>query len=455
MIDKLNDALGYISNRHIAEAAAAKKRPNRYWLAAVAAVLAIILAVKPGLPLAFEVKAVSTASYPPYQAKDRGEEMAAIRADLQDFFTRSIQQTLFAAGNENKTYSPLNLYMALAVTAELSSGESQNQILSITNTDSIQSLREQANQVWHATYFDNEHNKSLLANSLWLNQDLDYDQATMDGLANHYYTSVYSSNLGSDASNQAIRNWLNEQTGGILEQEVQHAGIQNDPNTFPAFGLYSTVYYQAKWNQPFGPDFTKQALFHGANGDQQETFMNKKQSQRDYYWGDGFGAVCEPLNNNTAMWFILPDEGKTVADVLASGEYLDIILNNDDYLESGEQHQYVRVNLSVPKFDIAASSDLTADIKKLGVTDIFDAQTADFSAAITGDYPVWLSAVNQATRVAIDEEGVTAASYVEVLAPGAAEPPKDIVDFVLDRPFLFVIANHYGLPLFAGVVNDP
>ena len=79
----------------------------------------------------------------------------------------------------------------------------------------------------------------------------------------------------------------------------------------------------------------------------------------------------------------------------------------------------------------------------------------DFSTAVTGEYPVWISSINQATRVAIDEEGVTAASYLEEIAPGAAEPPEEIIDFVLDRPFLFVITNRYDLPLFAGVVNDP
>ena len=38
MIEKLQDALGYISAKHIAEAAAAKKRRKSYWLGAVAAV---------------------------------------------------------------------------------------------------------------------------------------------------------------------------------------------------------------------------------------------------------------------------------------------------------------------------------------------------------------------------------------------------------------------------------
>ena len=41
----------------------------------------------------------------------------------------------------------------------------------------------------------------------------------------------------------------------------------------------------------------------------------------------------------------------------------------------------------------------------------------------------------------IDEEGVKAATYIEFPGAGSAEPPEEIIDFVLDRPFLFVITN--------------
>ena len=457
MTDKLKDALGYISEKHIAEAAAAKKRRKPYWLGAVAAALAVILVVNVILPLSAEVKAVSTAHYPAYEWQYQGEEMASARAALQDYFTDSLRLTLSNSGNKNQVYSPLNLYMALAVTAELCDGDSQEQILEMANADSIQALREQATQIWHATYnYNNDStDECLLANSLWLDKELSYDQATMDALATLYYTSVYSSDLGSDASNQAIRDWLNQQTGGLLEEQIQNAGIQESADTFPVFGLYSTVYFRAKWGEEFGPSMTKRAIFHSATGDKNKVFMNKKKTTSFYYWGEDFGAVTESLNNGCVMWFILPDEDKTVDDVLASGEYLDMILNSDAYWESGYHLKKMLVNLSVPKFDITATGDLKESAQKLGVTDIFDAQTADFSAAVTGEYPVWISSINQATRVAIDEEGVTAASYVEMAAPGAAEPPTEIIDFILDRPFLFVITNRYDIPVFAGVVNNP
>ena len=97
-----------------------------------------------------------------------------------------------------------------------------------------------------------------------------------------------------------------------------------------------------------------------------------------------------------------------------------------------------RVNLSVPKFDVSSTVNLKDGLNKLGVTKVFDIENSDFSA-ITSDTPVYVSAVNQSARVEIDEKGVKAAAYIEIPAAGAAMPPEEIIDFVIDRPFVFVI----------------
>ena len=55
----------------------------------------------------------------------------------------------------------------------------------------------------------------------------------------------------------------------------------------------------------------------------------------------------------------------------------------------------------------------------------------------------------------IDEEGVQAAAYTVITGAGSAMPPDEEVDFVLDRPFAFVVTLSDKLPLFAGVVNNP
>ena len=67
-----------------------------------------------------------------------------------------------------------------------------------------------------------------------------------------------------------------------------------------------------------------------------------------------------------------------------------------------------------------------------------------------------LSEVKHGVRVAMDEEGLTAAAYTVIsMDTSSAMPPDDTMDFVVDRPFLFAVTDDLGLPLFVGIVNQP
>lgn len=471
--EKLSQALNEISDAHIAEAARPKKRVRPVWVGAVAAAAALALILTVLLPGRASDNGSATSdgtfykptssrllvaapNYPKYEWVYRGDEMKTVTDNLDDFFAQSMALTLSGAGAENQTYSPANLYMALSVVAELTEGDTRQQILDAADCATIEQLRWQTNTLWNACYLD-EKDQTLLANSVWLGEDLNYVQKTMDTLAKNYYTSVYRGDFGSEKTNKAITAWLDDQTGGLLKNHTKN--IELSPETVLA--VYSTVFFRAMWteNSEFNPSRNTPGTFHAPGGDRDVTFMNKKEHQTYYYWGEDYGAVSLGLKDGSDMWFILPDESKTVDDVLGAGEYADMLLGVPGW-EMPENGKYMKVNLSVPKFDIEASGDLKEDVQAMGITHIFDPGKSDFSASVTvdpGSFPpfVYLGAVNQATRVAIDEEGVTAASYIELPAPGAAAPPEEIIDFVLDRPFIFVITNRYGIPLFAGVVNEP
>ena len=150
------------------------------------------------------------------------------------------------------------------------------------------------------------------------------------------------------------------------------------------------------------------------------------------------------------MWFVLPDQGIQVNDLLKEEQVFQLILNTNQWTNK----KYVLINQSIPKFDITSQMELSKGLKNLGITDVFEMGTSDFSPMTQGDLDIFLSKINHDTRVAIDEEGVTAAAYTVMSLCGSAMPEEE-VDFILDRPFLFVITNPNGLPLFAGIVNQP
>ena len=370
----------------------------------------------------------------------RGTLKNTALAQLDRFFVDS--SAVFLSGEGNRLWSPVNAYVGLAMLSELTAGESQQQILDLLGANHIDVLRKQTAAVFESAYFSDGKEISKLANSLWLREGLSCKGDALNALAYYYYASVYSGDLASDEIAQSIAAWLNQNTGGLLaEYPPQKLSLQT------VFALYSTIYFQAQWADCFYPQFSKQGIFHSLSGDRNTTYMNKTYTT-GYYWGDSFGAVALDLNNGSRMWFILPDEGKTTADVLSEGQYMDMVLSIN-----WEDWQPARVNLSVPKFDVSGKQSLIEGLKQLGVTDIFSIEKADFSP-LTDDTQMFVDFINQAVRVQIDEEGVTGAAYIEIGAAESAPPPGENVDFVLDRPFLFVITND-NIPLFSGVVNEP
>lgn len=368
---------------------------------------------------------------------------------IREFYEITMQEFLKDTQGNNKVYSPLNVYMALAMLAETTDGESRQQILDLLHTDSIETLRNNAGILWNANYCDDGTVNSLLASSVWLSDDIQYNENTLKMLADNYYASSFSGTMGSEEYNKILQDWLNEQTGGLLKEQA--GNVQMDPMT--VFGLATTVYFRAKWQNEFYAPNNTEKVFHAKSGDVVTEFMNQS-GTGIYYWGEKFGAIARSLKNSGNMLLILPDENIAVEDLLMDEEVQEFIFDHYAY----ENQKFLIVNQSVPKFDVVSDFSLIDGLKNLRVTDVFDALEADFTPLL-GENPlediVSLNEAKHAARVMIDEEGCTAAAFTVMMAAGAARPPEEKVDFVLDRPFLFVINGMDGQPLFIGIVNQP
>jgi len=447
-----------------------KRWTKKHWLGAVAAVLALAILggifLRPGGGLT--AYAIAQAEYPrmaPYpsglaqfseKAYDEWwEDVRAQRRDLgdisplQSFFARSARTFLTGGAGENRVCSPLNVYMALSMLAQLTGGESREQILSLLGSGSMDELRQQASDVWNSCYRDDGAVTSILASSLWLNRDVKFNRDTLDILAKDFYASSYRGEMGSEGFNKALQSWLNEQTGGLLEEQA--GDIELDSETILA--LATTVYFRAKWYSEFSREKTAPQTFHTPAGDVEVDFMHQRDSQ-SYCWGEKFAAVGQSFEEDGSMWFLLPDEGVAPEELLSDGEAMDFLFAADKNEWGNQKHLFV--SKSIPKFDVSSQFDLEEGLRALGVTDVFDPEVSDFTPMTTdAGVPIILSHADHAARVVIDEEGCTATAFTVLPAAGADPPPDDEVDFVLDRPFLFCITGRSGLPLFVGIVNCP
>jgi len=385
--EEILTALEEISDQHIKEAEKPPKKKVRTFLKiAVAAVLVIAIGVNVLFaPARIHAHAVAEASesramewpdsddYKDHDAwrvaLDVWDKEDALRREttiqalsgLRSFFAEGNRRFLLTETNENKLWSPVNAYIGLAMAAELTEGETRQQLLDLFCVEDTEELRKQVSAVWENTYHDDSHEVCTLANSLWLEKGLQYNREAMDALAYHYYASVYQGDLGSNWMNKDIAAWINNNTGKFLEDSTKSISLSSET----VMALYSTLYFQAKWSDEFSESKNTEGVFHAPDGDMQAVYMNKKLKQMDYYWGENFSAVYLRLKNGSCMWFILPDEGKTVSDVLDDGTYMEMVSSNQ-----WEGSKYMKVNLSVPKFDVASTIDLSDGLKEMGVTKV-------------------------------------------------------------------------------------
>ena len=367
---------------------------------------------------------------------------------LEPFFIRSLPAFLGGNAGENAVCSPLNLYFALAMLAEISDGNTRAQVLSLLGSPDIETLRTQANRLFNANYRNDGSTCCILADSLWLNENVTFKNDTLRTLAESYYASTYRGRPGTQEFDDAIHAWLNSQTGGLLRDFV--SGIQTDD--LDVLSLYTTAYFGDKWMTEFQADATEKGVFHSPAGDADADFMNATDLWGTYYWGEHFGAVKKVLQQQGTVWFILPDEGFSPEDLLRDEEALRFLFTQN---KDGDwpNVKSLRINLSLPKFDVSSNRSLKDDLEGLGMTDCFT-EKADFTP-LTDESTIFVTDVMHGARVIVDEKGVTAAAYTEMRLSGASMPPEDEMDFVLDRPFLFAVVSDDQMPLFVGIVNQP
>ncbi len=367
-----------------------------------------------------------------------------VRTGLDAFAAQSLPVIFADLNGENRVYSPLNVYMALAMLAEVTDGSSREQLLALLGETDTEALRAEVKALWEASYRDEEQLTILPAASIWLRDDGAYKNDVLQVLADSYYASAFSGTMGDPAYTAALRDWINERTNHLLEEQAGKLSL--DPKTVMA--IVTTLYFKGRWAEAFDEARTTEELFHALSGDLQTDFMHRGLDM-DYYRGAHFSAICLPMHGRAGMWLLLPDEDSSLQALIDSGEAA-AFLRDPDAAEGKRCH----VQISLPRFDVDSDMDLIGVLQSLGVTEVFGAN-ADFSP-LSEEMRLVVDQIQHAARVKIDEEGCEAAAFTAIMVKNAAAVDSlEEVAFVCDRPFFFAVVGDQGQLLFTGAVNTP
>ena len=242
-----------------------------------------------------------------------------------------------------------------------------------------------------------------------------------------------------------INDLIAEQTAGKITNLLGRDAV----SAATRLVLANAVYLKAAWAFPFPARATADAPFYpgDAGGAPLSAATMRLTSDLAYLRADGYQAVLLPYKDSRlAMAVVLPEAGPpaALAPRLASG--LAPLL-------TGATRQSVA--LSLPKFRQRAGFGLIPVLQQLGVQDAFTS-AADFSG-ITSTVRLFISAVVHQAYIDVDEQGTEAAAATAVaMRPMALRRGPEPVRMIVDRPFLFAIADTAtGLPLFLGQVSRP
>ena len=371
-----------------------------------------------------------------------GKQDCADAAAVLSFADKTAGQVLLSQNGANGVYSPVSLYTAMAMLAELTNGRSRAEVLAALGEDDLATLRAAVHQLWIDSYCDSGVTTQRMGSSVWLNEQVTFHDEVLQTLAQQYFASSYRVAMGTEEADRAMGQWVNEQTGGLLKEETDN--IRTEAMTL--LQLYTTLYFRARWRDTFSPERTEKGLFHlyDADGASVECDFMHSGTHGGYRRGDGYTASVLPFAAGGGyMAFCLPDGDTNVDELLGRESLVSELREMTDY--------GAVIHWSVPEFDVRSTIGLNEQMKELGVRAVFGSE-ADFTALT--EMPAYLDTVRQSARVKIDEEGVEAAAFTEMAVCGAALPQEEI-HMTLDRPFIFAIYDAGGLPLFIGTVYQP
>lgn len=345
--------------------------------------------------------------------------------------------------DKNYVFSPIAVYYALCLLAQTTASDTKKEILDVLNVNE-EGLLSRAYLIRDA--FNKEENLSLNS-SLWLNSAHSFDKDVVEQIGIDNNSVIEIGSMGSKEFDDKLHEWLNKNTGGLLKDNVESISFTGDT----LMELFSAIYLKGLWSDHFDSNNTTINTFHiDANNEIECEFMNRTFSG-DILVGNKFKVVTLPIVGIGSMSFVLPNEGYTPIDICNDEELVNLLVGRRE----GLKKEMYRINLSLPKFDIKVDGDLLAQLNKLGIKKAMDMYEADFTP-ISDEKDLCLAKANQASRIIINENGVEAASYVEmaVLMKGIPFIVGTEIDMKFDRPFMFVVERKC-MPLFVGTIVNP
>ncbi len=412
---------------------------NKLRLITIASVLMIILILS--VQCSGEVVEVEKVS------SEESDELAAevdqsLVGANTDFGFNIFRELAAEDKGENIFISPLSMLLALAMTYNGALGETglaMGEALEFSGLD-LQELNSGFRDLTIAIENADSDIDMSIANSIWLRDGFKPEEDFVERNKKYYSSEVEELDFSAPDAVATINGWISDATRGKIEKMLSE--IPADVIMY----LINAIYFKGNWTHEFDESLTVDEDFNLLDGSSKKVSMMVQRRDFMYFEGDNFSSARLPYGQDKmAMYIILPDVGVGVDAVIES-------LDGDRWNKITGSFSEIEVNIHMPRFKMEYGIKLlNTALSTLGMGVAFSPE-ADFSG-IAPD--IFISRVLHKAVIEVNEKGSEAAAATVVEMVESAMPEVKTAEFIVDRPFFFVISDdRSGTVLFMGKVVE-
>jgi serpin B len=376
------------------------------------------------------------------------EDKAAVARDSNQF-AFDLLARLDKKGN--LFFSPASISTALAMTYAGARGQTAEQMAKVLHLqlDAKRLHAAFAALMWEMQGEGKKRGCRLnIANALWGNKSTRFLPDFLQVMKDNYVAGLQQVDFAkSEDARRDINAWVAQQTADKIK-DLLHPG---DLSPQTRLVLTNAIYFKGDWQHAFKGEDTYDQPFHVAPAEDVSVSMMHQQGEFRYFADEAktFQILEMPYKDSElSMVVLLPArlDGLTQCEKMLDARSLAKWLT---------KMEAAKVKVILPKFTMSSRLALAQRLRELGMTAAFDAEKADF-AGMTGDEPLFLSAVLHKAWVEVNEKGTEAAAATGGVGAKSAAPREQPIVFNADHPFLFLIRDtRSGSIVFLGRVSNP
>jgi serpin B len=360
--------------------------------------------------------------------------------EIANFAVKLFQNS--ASSDENTLVSPLSVLCALAMTANGAGGETLAQMEEVLGLN-----MSELNDYLYA-YLNNlpsgDKYKVSVANSVWFRDDktLTVEKDFLQTNADYYGASIYKAVFDTNTLKD-INAWVNKNTDGMIKSILDRI-----PEAAVMY-LINALVFDAEWESVYLKSQVRDGKFTTEAGEKRSVDMMYASENQFLDDGSATGFIKYYADRKYAFAALLPNAGVAVDDYIAS-------LTGDGLINTFQNAQSLEVETAIPKFENEYSVEMSGILMSMGMTDAFDANSADFSGlGKSAGGNIFIGRVIHKTFIAVDEKGTKAGAATAVEMQTMSAPMNEPKTVYLDRPFVYMLIDcETNLPIFIGTVTD-